>query len=132
LKQFGLSSKERIKSKNEFDLVYSAGEILFSSSQKFKAVFFIQRESETSGIKTAFAVSRKSGIAVWRNRIKRLLRESYRLNKKEICSEVELKKLRVFIVFSPNTINQKNSRKILLKEVMPEINDLMNKIRTRL
>ena len=132
MKQFGLSSKERIKSKNEFDLVYSSGEILFSSSQKFKAVFFIQRESETSGIKTAFAVSRKSGIAVWRNRIKRLLRESYRLNKKEICSEVELKKLRVFIVFSPNTINQKNSRKILLKEVMPEINDLMNKIRTRL
>jgi len=132
LKQFGLSSKERIKSKNEFDLVYSAGEILFSSSQKFKAVFFIQRESETSGIKTAFAVSRKSGIAVWRNRIKRLLRESYRLNKKEICSEVELKKMRVFIVFSPNTINQKNSRKILLKEVVPEVIDLMNKIRTRL
>lgn len=132
MKQFGLSSKERIKSKNEFDLVYSAGEILFSSSQKFKAVFFIQRESEPSGIKTAFAVSRKSGIAVWRNRIKRLLRESYRLNKKEICSEAVIKKMRVFIVFSPNTINQKNSRKILLKEVMPEVNDLMNKIRTRL
>jgi len=131
LKQFGLSSKERIKSKNEFDLVYSAGEILFSSSQKFKAVFFIQKESETSGIKTAFAVSRKSGIAVWRNRIKRLLRESYRLNKKAIYSEVELKKLRVFIVFSPNTINQKNSRKILLKEVMPEVIDLMNRIKKR-
>ncbi len=132
MKQFGLSSKERIKSKNEFDLVYSAGEILFSSSQKFKAVFFIQKESETSGIKTAFAVSRKSGIAVWRNRIKRLLRESYRLNKKEICSEVEIKNLRLFIVFSPNTINQKNSRKILLKEVMPEVIDLMNKIMARL
>lgn len=131
MKQFGLSSKERIKSKNEFDLVYSAGEILFSSSQKFKAVFFIQKESETSGIKTAFAVSRKSGIAVWRNRIKRLLRESYRLNKKEICSEVKLKKMRVFIVFSPNTINQKNSRKILLKEVMPEVIDLMNQIKAR-
>ena len=131
MKQFGLSSKERIKSKNEFDLVYSAGEILFSSSQKFKAVFFIQKESETSGIKTAFAVSRKSGIAVWRNRIKRLLRESYRLNKKEICSEVELKKMRVFIVFSPNTINQKNSRNILLKEVMPEVIDLMNRVKAR-
>ena len=131
MKQFGLSSKERIKSKNEFDLVYSAGEILFSSSQKFKAVFFIQKESETSGIKTAFAVSIKSGIAVWRNRIKRLLRESYRLNKKAVYSEVELKKLRVFIVFSPNTINQKNSRKILLKEVMPEVIDLMNRVKAR-
>ena len=131
MKQFGLSAKERIKSKNEFDLVYSAGEILFSSSQKFKAVFFIQKESETSGIKAAFAVSRKSGIAVWRNRIKRLLRESYRLNKKAVYSEVELKKLRVFIVFSPNTINQKNSRKILLKEVMPEVIDLMNRVKAR-
>jgi len=132
LKQFGLSSKERIKSKNEFDLVYSAGEIVFSSSQKFKAVFFIQKESDTSGIKTAFAVSRKSGIAVWRNRIKRLLRESYRLNKKEICEEVESKKLMAFIVFSPNTINQKNGRKILLKEVMPEVIDLMKRIKARL
>ena len=132
MKQFGLSSKERIKSKNEFDLVYSAGEIVFSSSQKFKAVFFIQKESDTSGIKTAFAVSRKSGIAVWRNRIKRLLRESYRLNKKEICEEVESKKLMAFIVFSPNTINQKNGRKILLKEVMPEVIDLMKRIKARL
>jgi ribonuclease P protein component len=132
LKQFGLSAKERIKSKNEFDLVYSAGEILFSSSQKFKAVFFIQRESETSGIKAAFAVSRKSGNAVWRNRVKRLFRESFRQNKNELKELVGLKKVSLLIVFLPNMINQTNRRKIFLKEVMPEVVDLMNQIKAKL
>ncbi|MFA7229149.1 MAG: ribonuclease P protein component [Melioribacteraceae bacterium] len=132
MKQFGLSSKERIKSKNEFELVYSAGEIAFSSSQKFKAVFFIQRESEASGIKAAFAVSRKSGNAVWRNRVKRLFRESFRQNKKELKESVELNRVSLLIVFSPNAVNQTNRKKIFLKEVFPEIVDLMNQIRAKI
>jgi ribonuclease P protein component len=132
LKQFGLSAKERIKSKNEFDLVYSAGEILFSSSQKFKAVFFIHKESETSGIKAAFAVSRKSGNAVWRNRVKRLFRESFRQNKQELKKLVELKNVSLLIVFSPNTINQTNRKKIFLKEVLPDVLDLMNQVKAKL
>ncbi|MHB8905253.1 MAG: ribonuclease P protein component [Melioribacteraceae bacterium] len=132
MKQFGLSAKERIKSKNEFDLVYSAGEILFSSSQKFKAVFFIHKESETSGIKAAFAVSRKSGNAVWRNRVKRLFRESFRQNKQELKELVELKNVSLLIVFSPNMINQTNRKKIFLKEVLPEVVDLMNQVKAKL
>ena len=132
MKQFGLSAKERIKSKNEFDLVYSAGEILFSSSQKFKAVFFIHKESETSGIKAAFAVSRKSGNAVWRNRVKRLFRESFRQNKQELKELVELKNVSLLIVFSPNMINQTNRKKIFLKDVLPEVVDLMNQVKAKL
>ena len=132
MKQFGLSAKERIKSKNEFDLVYSAGEILFSSSQKFKAVFFIHKESETSGIKAAFAVSRKSGNAVWRNRVKRLFRESFRQNKQELKELVELKNVSLLIVFSPNMINQTNRKKIFLKEILPEVVDLMNQVKAKL
>ena len=132
MKQFGLSSKERIKSKNEFDLVYSAGEILFSSSQKLKAVFLIHKESETSGIKAAFAVSRKSGNAVWRNRVKRLFRESFRQNKQELKELVELKNVSLLIVFSPNMINQTNRKKIFLKEVLPDILDLMNQVKAKL
>ncbi len=132
MKQFGLSAKERIKSKNEFDLVYSAGEILFSSSQKLKAVFFIHKESETSGIKAAFAVSRKSGNAVWRNRVKRLFRESFRQNKQELKELVELKNVSLLIVFSPNMINQTNRKKIFLKEVLPEVVDLMNQVKAKL
>lgn len=132
MKQFGLSAKERIKSKNEFDAVYSSGQILYSFSNKLKAVILIQAETEEAVIKTAFAVSRKSGNAVWRNRVKRLLRESFRKNKHELKSIVELKKIKLFVVFSPNTINQSNSNKIFLGDLLSDVVDLLGKIKEKL
>ena len=132
MKQFGLSAKERIKSRNEFELVYTSGEVLFSSSNRFKAAILIQNEKEEAVLKTAFAVSRKSGNAVWRNRVKRLLRESFRLNKTELKSEVNSKRKALFVVLSPNTINQKNNKKIFLKDVMNDVIDLLNQIKAKL
>ncbi len=132
MKRFGLSSKERIKSKNEFELLYSSGEIAFSSSKKFKAVFFIQRNSDKNEIKAAFAVSRKSGNAVWRNRVKRLFRESFRLNKGALYESVEFKNASLLIAFSPNSVNQTNRKKIFLKEVLPEIVELINQIKAKI
>ncbi len=79
------------------------------------------------GVKTAFAVYKKAGKAVWRNRVKRLMREAYRLNKSIITENVNNKLL--LIAFSPNKVNQKNYKKIYLRDVEPEIIDLMEKIR---
>ena len=132
MKQFGLSSKERIKSKKEFDLVYSSGEILFSSNQKLKAVFKIEKETEQAVLKAAFAVSSRAGIAVWRNRIKRLMRESFRTNKQILKSIVEENNIRLMIVFSPVYLNERKNKKITLTDVLPEIVDLMKQIQTRL
>jgi ribonuclease P protein component len=132
LKQFGLSSTERIKSKKEFDSVYSSGETLFSSNQKLKAVFLIERETEQAVLKAAFAVSRKAGIAVWRNRVKRLCRESFRLNKHILNSIVDEKNISVKIVFSPFTINQRKNKVIFLEDIMPAVIDLLNKIKVKL
>jgi ribonuclease P protein component len=132
LKQFGLSAKERIKSKNEFDAVYSSGQILYSFSNKLKAVVLIQKETEEAVLKTAFAVSRKSGNAVWRNRVKRLLRESFRNNKQELKSIVELKKIKLLVVLSPNAINQSNNKKILLADLLNDVVDLLGKIKEKL
>ena len=132
MKQFGLSNQERIKSKKEFDSVYSSGEILFSSNQKLKAVFLIERETEQAVLKAAFAVSRKAGIAVWRNRVKRLFRESFRLNKAILSTEVENKKIRLHIVFVPNSINERRNKKVSLEQIMPDVVDLMNKIKNKL
>ena len=132
MKQFGLSAKERIKSKNEFDAVYSSGQILYSFSNKLKAVILIQSETEEAVLKTAFAVSRKSGNAVWRNRVKRLLRESFRKNKHELKSIVELKKIKLLVVLSPNAINQSNSSKIFLGDLLSDVIDLLSKIKEKL
>jgi len=132
LKRFGLSKKEKIKSKKEFDLIYSAGEQLISPSKKLKALFIIDRNSGRAGIKAAFAVSRKAGNAVWRNRVKRLFRESLRLNKEQIVDECNKKTVSVWIVFSALTINQRNYENIFLNDVRDDVIDLINKIRAKI
>lgn len=106
MKKFGLSKKERIKSKNEFGLVYLKGSVLFSSGKKLKANYYSQNSSENPGVKVAFGVHRKSGNAVWRNRIKRLLRAAFRLNKHVLIENCVTKNKLVFLVISPYGINQ--------------------------
>lgn len=132
MKQFGLSKKERIKSKKEFDFIFSNGEIIFSSNQTFKAVFHLKRETEQAVLQAAFAVSKKAGIAVWRNRIKRLMRESFRLNKNILLPFVQEKKTSVQIIFLPNSVNFRKNKKIYLNEVLPQIVEIMNKIKDKI
>jgi ribonuclease P protein component len=132
LKQLGLSASERIKRKIEFNLVYSRGEFFFSRSNRLKAAFYIDRNPETAGIKAAFAVSKKSGNAVWRNRLKRLLRESYRLNKADLILRCKEKKAKLLIVFSSNTLNETNSKKIKLSDIEDDVVDLLNQIGIKL
>lgn len=132
MKQFGLSKEERIKSKKEFDFIFANGEIVFSSNQTFKAVFRLRRETEQAVLQAAFAVSKKAGIAVWRNRVKRLMRESFRLNKMILSSLAQEKKTDIQIIFLPNSVNFRKNKKISLNEVMPQIVEIMIKIRDKI
>ena len=61
----------RLKKEKDFNLVFSKGKRIFSSA--LTLVYFPSTE-----IKVGFAVSKKHGGSVKRNRIKRLLRESFR------------------------------------------------------
>lgn len=132
MKLFGLSVKERIKKKKEFDLVYTKGEVIFSSSLRLKVIFYVNKNSDEVGVKTAYAISRKSGKAVWRNRLKRLLRESYRLNKQILKNFCEDKNINLLLVFSSNTLNEEKNKKINLRTIMPDVLDLMNKIKAKI
>jgi ribonuclease P protein component len=131
LKQFGLSKRERIKKKKEFSIVYSSGITLYSESKKFKVVFLI-REIEPTEVKAAFGVYKKAGSAVWRNRVKRLMRESYRLNKLFLFDKCKNSSRSLLMVFSPNSVNQKNYKRINLSDVEPEILNLLKKLEKRI
>lgn len=127
MKNFGLSKYERIKSKKEFDLVYSKGKIIFSKNRKLKATYCFV---EGDGLKVAFTTHKKSGKAFWRNRARRLMRESFRHNKNLIapfCSNNML-----LLSFSLNSINQTNYPKPNLSLFEPEITDILLNIQKEL
>lgn len=128
MKQFGLSKNERLSKKKEFDLVYSIGRTLFSRSNNIKATFVVT-ELEDKGVRIATGVHRKSGKAFWRNRAKRLIRVSYRLNKHKLLEKsLELNKI-ILIVFSLNSINQKKNKKLHLDLFQDDIKELLERIK---
>jgi len=61
----------RLKKEKDFDFVFKKGKRVFSSNL---TLIYIESES----LKVGYAVGKKHGSSVKRNRIKRILRESFR------------------------------------------------------
>ncbi len=129
MKHFSLSAKERIKSKKDFEAIYASGRTIFSKNKKFKISYLVEPQNENPEVKIAAAVSKKSGNAVWRNRVKRLIKESYRLNKHSLIDLAEEKSISFKIVFSANALTEKKNKKLNLKDVMPDIIELMMRLK---
>jgi len=128
LKRYGLSQKERIKSKKNIDQIFSSGKILISEDHRIKAVYLIDKEAEESGVKIAAVVSKKNGNAVWRNRVKRLIKTSYRLNKERLVNFCRKKRILILIVFSAFSVTERLNKKIEIKDIMPGIDEILNRI----
>ncbi|MCU0344819.1 MAG: ribonuclease P protein component [Ignavibacterium sp.] len=128
MKNFSLTRNERVKKKRDFEKIYSFAKVLFSSDKLIK-VHLLSINSNVSGVKIAAAVSKKAGNAVWRNRVKRLIKESYRLNKKSLVEKVLEKKIQLLLVFTPYKLYEKNNKKVYLIDVSPGVVELMNKIK---
>ena len=82
---FELKKTEIIKSKHDFSRVYSKGKSFACRDM----VIYILNDERLSG-KVGFAAGKKLGCAVIRNRVKRLLRETYRLCKNDIRRDCAL------------------------------------------
>ncbi len=130
-KRNSLSRHERLKRANDFKLAYDAGKSVYSPNKKVKAIYLIRKNQNKPSVKVAFAVSRKAGNAVWRNRVKRLLRESYRLNKKEIVERASAENALVLIVFVAFRINKKFNKHPDLALFKDEVIFCLNKITSR-
>ncbi len=132
MKQFSLHRKERITNKKQFDEIYASGKTVYSSDRRLKAVYHISEEVENPGVKMAVAVSRKAGKAFWRNRIKRLIKEAFRLNKEILKSPCIENQTLILVVFAANSLNQKKNRKINLNLITTPVVDLLNKLRKKI
>ena len=128
MKRFGLPAGERIKSRTDFENIYGSGRVIISNDKKMKAVYLIDKQSETGNIKIAAVASSKAGNAVWRNHVKRLIRVSYRLNKENLFNLCLLKNLVLKIIFSPYRLNEKTSRLVMIDDLLPGVKDVLVKI----
>ncbi|GJQ59721.1 MAG: ribonuclease P protein component [Candidatus Scalindua sp. AMX11] len=79
------SKEERLRKRNDFQKVFREGKV-FRNDQI--AVYALLNNSEISRL--GITVGRKFGNAVKRNRLKRIFREAYRLNKQLLHRGVDL------------------------------------------
>ena len=77
--------KKRIKSKAGFQLVYTTGRSVVDS---LSVLYVLPLDAE--GPKIGFAVGKKIGNAVVRNRVKRMMREVFRHHKSELLTNIQL------------------------------------------
>ncbi|MBU0599988.1 ribonuclease P protein component [bacterium] len=85
MKNFSFSKKEHLLSFKDFKVVYQNKEFF---NNQYLSLYILAREDENKRI--GFSVSKKVGQAVVRNKIKRILREIYRLNKDKIKNNLDL------------------------------------------
>ena len=93
----------RLKKEKDFNLVFNKGKRLFSS--ELTVIFY-----PSKNLKAGFAVSKKHGGSVKRNRIKRILRESFR-------SFSPILSKNFFFVFIPKVSNDEFSLDLVKNEM---------------
>lgn len=102
---------DTLKKRKDFERAYSDGKLV---SDKFVRIFLFDRKDEDP-MRVGFTVSKRFGNAVKRNRLKRILRESWRL--------AGLKKngFDVILLPQPNTANAS------LQQVIASVRNLISK-----
>ena len=113
-------------------MVYKKGTAIISKDSKIKANYFLESDTEYKNIKVGLSISSKKGNSVWRNKIKRLIREAIRLNRETLLSTLEQKNANLFIIFSPHSINQTNNKKIFLKDIKASVLDIITRLKNKL
>ena len=113
IKQFTLNKSERLKKRTAIDRLFKEGRSF--SIYPFKVVYFFKPLStdssekeetlkEFSSLKFGVSVSKRNfKKAVFRNRIKRLMREAYRVEKFELSESLKTKEnigLEVFFIYT--------------------------------
>lgn len=102
-KQFGLGKREKLKSRKGIEELFASGKSLNVFPVRVSYKFFPILNEEEPGVQIGVTASRRNfKRAVDRNRIKRLIREAYRLQKAELLLLMKEKGLKghVFFIYS--------------------------------
>lgn len=99
-KEFALGKNEKLKSRKQIDALFAGGKTFMSFPLRVSYQLAPIEEGEKSGIQIGVSASKRNfKRAVDRNRIKRLLREAYRLQKKDIVTFLQANNLKGYVFF---------------------------------
>lgn len=104
VKRFGLPQSERLKSRKQIDRLFAGGKGFSVFPIRVAYVF---SKAEESGAKMGVTASKRNfKRATDRNRVKRLLREAYRLQKEDLQTALQAKGISsaVFFLYTGKTI----------------------------
>lgn len=123
-KRLTFKKEERLCSKKTIDKLFADGESFLA--YPLKVVFLKNPVGLKSPVQAAFSVGKRNfKHAVQRNRIKRLMRETYRLNKSILSEKINTGQLAIFFIFIGKTVpkypevdkGMKNAIKKLVTEI---------------
>ena len=100
--RYTFKAYERLKREQHIDTLFRTGKAFSVSNIKFIYRSLARTEGELSPVRVAFSVPKKKfRLAPQRNRIKRLLREAWRLNKNSLYQAIPPEvQLHVFLIFT--------------------------------
>jgi ribonuclease P protein component len=122
MKRNSFNKKEKLKSEKEISRLFKNGKFLFTAD--FKAVFIKNDTSYDSGVKFAVSVPKKHfKRAVDRNRIKRQIRENFRLLKPILYNNFEdnFFSIHLMIIYNKNFMPDFNSIKIQMEILLKKV-----------
>jgi ribonuclease P protein component len=106
-KEFALGKDEKLKSRKQIEALFAGGKTFLCFPLRISFQFSPLAEGEKSGMQIGVSASKRHfKRAVDRNRIKRLLREAYRLQKKDIVTFLQANHLKghVFFIYVDKTL----------------------------
>jgi ribonuclease P protein component len=127
---FTLNKSERLKSRKQIEQLFKEGKSFVVFPYKVFYVFTNHRQSTNEGLQFGIGVSNRNfKKAVDRNRIKRITREAWRLQKnelKELTTKQEVP-FNVFLIFTGKELVEYNFAKekvaVILKKLIKLINE---------
>ena len=122
-KTFSYNKHEKLKSRKLIEQLFAKGKAI--NAHPLRLIYFIPEEKMDNQLKIGVTVSsRNFKKAVHRNRIKRLMREAYRLNKAELVDHIEgsQKQIAAFIIYTDKSLPEfdliQQKMKVLLNKLI--------------
>ena len=135
-KQFTLGKDERLKSRKQIEQMFDTGKSFVVTP--FRVYFILNSELSMNNERRLLQVgvgtsSKNFKKAVERNRVKRLIREAWRLQKNELEEKVKtsVKQLNVFFIYTgkelPDFTMVKDKVSVALKKLVDKIDESISK-----